>query len=202
MKRYLAIMTAGILLLAPAAFAQKGQCCGQGMGMGKGMGMGMHQGRSGNGMGMMMFQGMADKLGLDDKQKDQIMKLQEDHRLAMIDKRAELEKAQVKLRSMMTNNAPDKDILAAMDKIGLMKTDIQKARFEHMRQVKAVLTPEQLKKWQEMKPGMKFDGPGNSSRRDFRRQMMKDSGEAPGVGMRNHPCNMQCLMFDNDGEDI
>ena len=154
MKRNLVVLTIVALMLAPAAFAQMGQCGGSGMGMGKGMGMGMHRGMGGDCGHPMMLLGMADKLGLDDKQKDQISKLQEDNRLAMIDKRAELEKAQVKLHSMMKNDAPDKEILAAMDKIGLLKTNMQKARFEHMRQMKAVLTPDQQKKLQELIPGM------------------------------------------------
>ncbi|MCX6826387.1 MAG: hypothetical protein NTV06_03835 [candidate division Zixibacteria bacterium] len=170
MKRNLILISAIILLLAPLAIADSGQCMK--MGMGKGMGMGM-------GCGMMddccmrpgMLLKMADEIGLDANQKTRISKLQDDFAMAQIDRKAELEKAELKLHQLMRNDATDKDVMATMDRVGQLKTEMQKMRFQHMRQIKAILTADQLKKLKEMMPKM---GSCNDD----------DEEDMPGMGMR------------------
>jgi Spy/CpxP family protein refolding chaperone len=179
MKKNLVLLTAVIMLLAPLAMAQpggRGDEMGMGKGMGKGRGMGMGTCRqdcmmSGDCMRPGMMLKMADEIGLDAGQKAQISKMTEEFGIARIDKVAELEKAELRLRNLMQNDGADKEILAAMDKVGTLKTEMKKMRFQHQRQVKAILNADQLKKLKELMPKM-------------------DRGEGRGMG-RGHGCNME-----------
>jgi len=176
------ILLAAIFVMMPLALFAQGKCGhGPGMGMGKGqcmeMGMGMKGGMCGGDAcfrpGMIIK--MADDLGLTDDQKNQIIKLNEQDGLARIDSKAELEKAQLKLHHLMMNDGAEKDILAAMDNAGKLRTDLRKAQFQHMRKVKAVLTADQIKKFKELCPKMcGDDGP-------------KGCGMGPGMGMEMDP---------------
>jgi len=194
MKRSLIFLSALLLILPVALFAQ-GRCDHGGrMGKGMGMGMGMQGGMCG-GAGCFrsgMILKMADDLGLTDAQKSQIMKLNEQDGLAGIDRKAALEKAQLNLHQLMMNNGAEEDVLSAMDEVGKLRTDMRKAQFQHMRKVKAVLTPDQIKKFKEL-CGKQCDGNGP-----------KGGGMGQGMGMgmgmmdpsdppMNHPgCNMPC----------
>jgi len=203
MKRNLVLFATVILLLAPLAMAQPGGC-GKGMGKGKGMDMG-----KGMGMGMCrqdcmmggecihpgMILKMADEIGLDAGQKTQISKMTEEFGVARIDKDAELEKAELKLRYLMKNDGAEKEILAAMDKVGQLKTEMQKMRFQHQRQIKALLNADQQKKLKELMPKMCGQGgPEMGEGPDCRIEKVimlsdDDPGDAPG---RMMGCNKPC----------
>jgi Spy/CpxP family protein refolding chaperone len=175
MKRTMILISALVLLATPLTFANPNGCGpGMGMGMGKAMCMGPCPDMGGKGdccdgiqPGMLLR--MADEIGLDANQKAQLEKMTQEFGLTRIDKQAELEKAELRLRHLMMNDGPEKDILAAMDKAGLLRTEMQKMRFQHMRQVKAVLTADQLKKVKELMPKMQC---GSDTEED-----------APGIGM-------------------
>jgi len=110
---------------------------------------------------------MADEIGLTDDQKDQISRQAETFANQRIDKEAELEKAEVKLRTLRFNEAPEKEVLAAMDMVGVLRTELAKMRYVHRQRVHDILTEEQLDKIKELGP--KFGqgsrggrGPGNN----------------------------------------
>jgi Spy/CpxP family protein refolding chaperone len=170
MKKTLLITAAAMLLLTAGAFAQRGSgggafCDGHGMSMGmgtcggQGMGMGMHDG--GRGMGPAMLLKVADKIGLTDQQKKDLTAMVDKFGTERIEKKAALEKAELKLQTLRMNNAPDSDILKAMDTVGQLKTDMQKMRYQHRQAVKGLLTDDQVTKLQELRKdrmGKRGDG--------------------------------------------
>jgi Spy/CpxP family protein refolding chaperone len=113
-------------------------------GMG-GRGCGMGRGPMAGGDRMAMVMAMADKLDLTDAQKAQFEKLRTDFQLAQVDRRAELQKAEIKLRSLMRDDkTAEAEVLRGIDEVAKLKTDMAKARFTHMRQMRGVLTDKQL----------------------------------------------------------
>jgi Spy/CpxP family protein refolding chaperone len=64
----------------------------------------------------------------------------------MVDKRAAVKKAQIGLKALMLDDADEGKVFAAIDKVTGLKAEIQKARFRHHQQMKALLTDEQVKK--------------------------------------------------------
>jgi len=89
---------------------------------------------------------MADEIGLDANQKIQIAKMNEEHALLRIDKEAELEKAELRLHHLMNSDGAEKEVLAAMDKVGALKSDLKKMQYQHRNSVKALLDADQLKR--------------------------------------------------------
>nr|MBN2278362.1 hypothetical protein [candidate division Zixibacteria bacterium] len=187
MKRTLIFLAAAVLMLTSAAFAQPGGRGPMAPGQGQGQGYGMKDGMRG-GMGMMndgfggpgMLLRVADEIGLDDQQKTQIDKLAQENGLARIEKQAELEKAELKMRHLRVNNGSDTEILALMDKIGQLKTDLQKMRYQHHQAVKMVLTEAQLEKLKEMRKEFRRDG---WNRDDDDRGRRTGRGQGRGMGM-------------------
>ena len=109
----------------------------------------MGQGMRGHGQGPHGIMGMADELGLTDDQKDRLQKMALENQLDMVDKRAAVKKAQIGLKALMLDDADEGKVFAAIDKVTGLKAEIQKARFRHHQQVKALLTDEQVKKLKE-----------------------------------------------------
>lgn len=124
-----------------------GQMMGMGMnrpGMG-GSGRGMRRRMPFGGDRMAMIMGMADKLELTDAQKAQFEKLRTDFQLSQVDRRADLEKAQIRLRELMRNDkSAEADVLKGIDEAARIRTEMAKSRFSHMRQMHSVLTEKQL----------------------------------------------------------
>jgi Spy/CpxP family protein refolding chaperone len=141
MKRSALIVAVAILLTASLAYAGHGRHGRTGFG----------QGMDGDFVGPGMALRWADEIGLDDNQKAQLDKLAQEHGTARIEKEAELEKAQLKLRHMRMNDAPDSEVLAMMDMIGAMKTEMRKMAYTHRQAVREVLTAEQLDKIRELR---------------------------------------------------
>ena len=197
MKKGLILTIAAMLLLAGLAAAQMGGntpgvCDGNGPhgmrgrgfdGPGWGMRGGMRGGQGGP-MGMMGVLGMADDLELTDAQVDAIQKMGEDFRLQMIDHRAAVEKAELKLRSLQRDNASESAVGSAIDDLSKLRAQGQKMRYAHQQQVRAQLTVEQQQKLDQMRkqrPG-RGRGMGNGPGRGQGRGMGNGQGRGQGPG--------------------
>ncbi len=112
-----------------------------------GIGGGMHAG-----MGIGMILRMGDDLKLTDDQKTKLQGLQTQFETEGIDQRAQLEKAQVKLRALMRDDkASDKDVLAAIDNVSNLRGEMMKMHYRHYSQAKAVLTADQIDQLKDMR---------------------------------------------------
>jgi len=211
MKR-IALLAAMIVLgLATIGMAQPGQggpgncggnCQHPGMGMMGGMmggGMMGHGMKGGRGMGMTgighgMREGMGigrilrmgDQLKLTDQQKTKLEGLQVQFQTEAVDQRAQLEKAQIKLRSLMKDdNASDKDVLAAIDNVSNLRGGMMKMHYRHYSEAKAVLTADQINQLKDLR-----------KQRMGMRQGRMGQGH-PGMGMGRGMMGGQ----DNDDDD-
>jgi Spy/CpxP family protein refolding chaperone len=168
MKRKAIIVGFLTLVLATSALAGHGMRGSKSCHHGPGFGQGGDMARPG-----MIFR-MADEIGLTEKQKTEIMQLMEKNAMQRIEKEAELEKAQVKLRHLRMSEAPESEILYAMDRVGALKTELRKMQFQHHNQIKALLTEEQLDKLEELRKDFqsknrsgRFQGRGDGPGRGF-----------------------------------
>jgi Spy/CpxP family protein refolding chaperone len=138
----------------PAGMMGMGMHRGQDMGMGKGMGMGM---RGRGMMGRGGFGACAKELNLTDDQKAKIEDLNFANRNAMIDLRASMQKAHLKMQHEMMADTPDKArMLAASKEVNAIQGQIADARINHLFAMRAILTPDQLKKWKDCRGGMRM----------------------------------------------
>ncbi len=116
----------------------------------------------------------AREIGLSD---DQIRKLDELHYLAekeKVDIRAELDKARLELRHLMSQDKPNESAVFGMvEKIGAIRVRMQKNRVGLMLKVKALMTPAQ---WEKLES---FIGDRFRERREMRHKMR---GMGPGMG--------------------
>ena len=157
MKRVLTITAIALLTFAFSANAQQG--CGMGKGPGHGPGhgdgpgmMGMHEGRMGGGMGPGMLLMHAEELELTETQISDLEKMQVNFQTDAIDRRAELQKAKVKLRSLMrSDDASETAVNTAIDEVASLEADMKKMKYGHMQAVKEVLTEEQIDKIKELR---------------------------------------------------
>ena len=122
---------------------------GQGMGGGMMCGPGMRGGPMGPGMecgpGPMMLRG----LDLTPEQQKKVEAIHGKQARLMVQAEADLRIATMDLQQLMRDEKPDQArIDAQIDKIAEVKTGMAKARIATMLEVRALLTPEQLKKWQ------------------------------------------------------
>lgn len=141
MKRTALIVAVAVLLTASLAYA----------GHGRHGRMGFGQGMDGDFVRPGMILRWADEIGLDDNQKTKIDKLAQEHGTARIEKEAELEKTQLTLRHLRMNDAQDSEVLAMMDMIGAMKTEMRKMAYTHRQAVMKLLTDDQLDKLKELR---------------------------------------------------
>jgi Spy/CpxP family protein refolding chaperone len=144
-----------------------------GMHGGKGMhgGMGM---RGGRGMmrGRMMHMRMA-QLGLSDAQRDRLQALHEANARKAVQRRADVQLAQMDLRKLVRSDKPDQAAInAQVDKIAKLRADGIKAAIDMRLQARTVFTPEQWKKLHSPPDGMGMHAPG----------MGHDHDGAPGKG--------------------
>jgi Spy/CpxP family protein refolding chaperone len=140
-----------------------GQMMGQGHGqmMGQGHGnphggdcgsMGERRGMKRRGGGIRHLLMMADKIGLTDEQRDQLKSMQTEFQLDRIDRKAELQKATLKLRNLKRDpDASEGDVMGAIDEVSRLKAEMQKAGYKHHKLVKSVLTDEQTEKLKELR---------------------------------------------------
>jgi Spy/CpxP family protein refolding chaperone len=170
-----ALVAGAALMMAGAAWAQDPPAgdpsvAHPGEGMSRGPGRGGHR-------------AMMEKLNLTDDQSKKLEDIRYQHQKKAITMRADLESARLDLGRMMRADQPDRRAIEAqLDKISQARLVLAKDRVGQMLDMRAVLTPEQLKTWREMRggmrggmhggmprmmhggaPGMWHDGPGGMS---------------------------------------
>jgi Spy/CpxP family protein refolding chaperone len=101
------------------------------------------------------------KLQLSDEQVQKIEKIARDQHLQEIDLRADVEKQDVLLRTLMESDAPDKSqALAQVDRLSEARARLERSRVEMFLSIQQVLTPEQAKKLRSLPPLAGAPGPG------------------------------------------
>jgi Spy/CpxP family protein refolding chaperone len=133
--------------------------CGMKGGMGKGMaggpmcGPGMGPGM-GAGHGAMMLHG----LDLTPEQQKKVAVIHERAQRQMIQQQADVRIATMDLQQLMRAETPDKaKIDAQIDKVAQLRAGMQKSHTATLLEVRALLTPEQLKKFQPLPMGGEED---------------------------------------------
>lgn len=97
---------------------------------------------------------MHEMLDLTDEQEAQIDKMAEEFQLAQIDRKAELKKAQLKLKNLAHDDqASEREVFRLIDDVSGLKAELHKARYSHRREFQAILTEEQAEKLKEMRRG-------------------------------------------------
>jgi Spy/CpxP family protein refolding chaperone len=165
MKKALLISFAALLMLAPAAFADHGRGCGpgHGPGHGDGPGMGMMGMRT---PGIQMILRHADDINLTDEQKTKLEAMRAEFQIERIDQKAELEKAQVRSHTLMMDDAPEAEVLRAIDEVTRLQGEMKKMMYSHHQAVKAVLTDAQIDQLKELRAERRFDGRDGKRMRD------------------------------------
>lgn len=121
-------------------------------------GMGEHMRRMG--MGPMGHDGPGMRarlaeLNLSDDQRTKLEALHEAHARKAVQRRADMQLARLDLHKLMREDRPNvASVNAQIDKMARLHADDMKARFEMQMQVRALLTPEQVKKLHQGMPGM------------------------------------------------
>ncbi len=159
MKRILIALTAA-LLLPLAAHAQPGGPGGPGFGRG-GPGNGM-------GFGLRMLDRAADVLDLDDATRKKIKELTYNAERASIPLRGRLQAAELDLRHALDQDKPDRaDVMRKLEEVGKLKLQMQQYHVGLLLDVRALLTPEQVRQLQQMrgKQGKRGRGWGRRGRR-------------------------------------
>ena len=136
-----------------------GYCAGPGLGGPGGMGPGV---------------GILQDLNLSDEQRDQALEITESHQIGMIKARGDLIKAHDALRNALQGDPLNEEtVRQAYKKLSSLKEDQLVVRAKMMTELKAILTPEQVKLLDDRKadrtdgakqrrgPGRSFAGRGN-----------------------------------------
>ncbi|MFH1374047.1 MAG: Spy/CpxP family protein refolding chaperone [bacterium] len=168
MKKTL-ILTLVLAMVASTAWSQRGRT-------GKGrpdapMPAGQQQGWFDQGPGMAGHEGMggllmlADELGLNDTQREKIKALTLENRMEMVDLQAAVKKSGLKVKALMQGDAPETEVIRAIERASQAKMEVAKAKYLHHQAMKDILTEEQQDKMMKlhqkrgtMAGGPKFDG--------------------------------------------
>ncbi len=159
MKRILADILLGFLVLVFASQYATAQTCGCSDGSEnsfRGEGMPMMSPMRHDGRGMMESKhhlwGSLKGLGLDEKQKDAVKEIKSRVMKDTIRKRADIEVARIDLRDLLHKNTVDMNAAEGMlKKIALLQMDIHLSHIKALEEIKTKLTPEQRKKFKEMR---------------------------------------------------
>jgi len=134
---WMAMMMVAVMTLAGAAHAQ-----GEEPGAGHGRGWG----GPGRGLRAHRMEMMRD-LDLTREQRDKLAELRERRQRAAIRGRADLETAGLGLRKLLRAENPDRAAIGRqIDRIAMMRAEMQKGRVNAMLDMRAVLTPDQREK--------------------------------------------------------
>jgi len=105
-------------------------------------------------------------LELTDEQQKKIADIRDTQTRANIQARGNLQIAQLDLRKLIRVDKPDqRAINAQIDRIGTMRTNLQKSRISSMLEIRAVLTPEQRQQLRENIEHGRRSGSGHSDRK-------------------------------------
>ncbi len=184
---------AGVLLLGGWVAAQ-GPGDGRGMGpqsgMGPGPGFGDHRPPMERAFPFERDRGqfwnnprIVERLKLTDDQRKAMDAILQDHRVTLIDLRANEEKAEVEMQPLMRADEPNETaILAQIDKIAQARAELEKANARFLLAIRSKLTPEQ---WKQVQAFREDHGPGAWGR-DGHGQGMHGPG-MHGQGGQFHP---------------
>ena len=183
---------AGVLLAGTALAQGPGGGMGPGSGMGPGAGFGEHRPPMERAFGAPGAHGrwwnnpkVVERLKLTDEQRKTFDGILLDHRAKLIDLRASLEKTELTLEPLMSDDQLNEaKILAQIDKVAQARAELEKANAGFLLAIRAKLTPEQWKQVQafradhertsrggiERGPGQGGQGPGG----------WKQGGQGPG----------------------
>jgi periplasmic protein CpxP/Spy len=147
---------AAVLAAGGAASAQgPGPDPGPGMGPGMGgPGFGMHRPPMERMLGLNGGRwwnnpSMIDRLKLTDDQRKAMDQILLDHRKTLIDKRADVEKAELDLEPLMQDDQPNEsNVLAQIDKVAQARAELEKANARFLLAIRGKLTSDQ---WKELK---------------------------------------------------
>jgi periplasmic protein CpxP/Spy len=191
------LVLAGVLMVSGMAAAQ-----GPG-GPGMGPGFGQHRPPMEQAFGFDGARGqfwnnprIVTQLKLTDDQRKAMDGIMQDHRVKLIDLRANLEKAEITMQPLMKADQPNETaILAAIDKIAQARAELEKANARFLLAIRGQLTADQWKQMQAMhenrmedrgrdghgwgqdgsRPGMR----GQGNRNQFHRQQGPPPAGAP-----------------------
>ena len=94
---------------------------------------------------------IAAQLKLTDEQRKAMNGIMQDHRMKLIDLRANLEKAEVEMGPLMKADQPNEAaILAAIDKVAQARAELEKGNARFLLAIRGQLTPDQWKQMQAM----------------------------------------------------
>lgn len=141
------------LLTAGAAAVAQGPDGGPGPG---GPGFGMHRPPMEQALGMRGPQGrwwndpdMIQKLQLTDDQRKSMDQILLDHRGKLIDQRAAVEKAELALEPLLSEDQPNEtQVLAQIDKVAQARAELEKANARFLLSIRRQLSPDQWKQLQ------------------------------------------------------
>jgi Spy/CpxP family protein refolding chaperone len=92
---------------------------------------------------------LAQKLGVTADQQKKMDDILQQHRLRLVDLRANLEKRELTLEPLVSADQPDETkILAQIDQVAQARAELEKANARMLLDIRRVLTPEQ---WQKLK---------------------------------------------------
>ena len=143
------LSVAGILFAGMTATAQGPGPDGPG-----GPGFGMHRPPMERALGLnggrwWNNQPMIDRLKLTEDQRKAMDQILIDHQKELIDKRADVEKAEVDMEPLMQDDQPNESrVLAQIDKVAQARAELEKANARFLLAIRAKLSPDQ---WKELK---------------------------------------------------
>ena len=95
---------------------------------------------------------MMKKLGLSAEQKEKLAELRKSQKGKSKELRESMKAARDKLEKALSTDASDSQLRAAHQEVQSAKSKLGDLRFEKILAIRSVLTPDQRKKFQEMKP--------------------------------------------------
>jgi len=123
---------------------------------------------------MKMFQELKKKLDITSDQEKQIKSIRQNGMREQIKLRADLQILRLDARQIAESEKPDRVALEKkLREIGELQVKQKLMMFDQMTEMQKILTPEQLKKWKEIRPEM---GPGRMGRMEQRGQMRHQRG--------------------------
>ncbi len=174
----LALAVAGVLMAGSLAGAQ-----GPG-GQGAGPGFGEHRPPMERAFGFANGQfwnhpNLVKQLNLSDDQRKAMDGILQDHRMKLIDLRANLEKAEVEMGPLMKADTPDeKAIEAQIDRVVAARAELEKANARFLLDIRMQLKPEQWKQLQALRMNrMQHERMGGEGRGEW-----GHDGQRPGMG--------------------
>jgi len=157
MKKLVGCSLAALLGLSTMAFAGPGGggqgCCDASKGPHSKMSgpcpdMRMHAGKPGVGMILKA----ADEIKLTEDQKGKLQQMAVVFELEKVDRHASVKKAEIKLRALMKDEKADENnVMNAIDEVARLKADLHKMLYRRHREIRNLLTDEQLNKLKELR---------------------------------------------------